>query len=44
MDIDTSSSPCYISEEPFLTTQGIKNGSHPQAKVLPHKQSISAHF
>lgn len=37
MDIDTSSSPCYISAEPFLTTQGIKNGPHPQAKVLPHQ-------
>lgn len=37
VDIDTSRSPCYISAVPFLTTQGIKNGPLPQAKVLPHQ-------
>ncbi len=40
MDVDTSSSPCYISTEPFLTSQGIKNVPHPQAKVLPHQTEL----
>lgn len=28
---------CYMSAEPFLTSQGIKNVLHPPANVLSHQ-------